>query len=86
MRYADEQAIRAAIIKALDQDDGVNEAAYEALLQIGELLSDTCNPIFERVDYTDGGYYLTEEAADDLRDHYGLKSESKITIVSVTTG
>jgi hypothetical protein len=62
-------AIRSAILYALNDGEGQNLDTYEALVILGGFLPDYGTPIFDRVEVTrDGRYYLTQEAYDELVD------------------
>lgn len=57
--------IRRLAIAALDDDRGLNELAYAFLRQ---LLEDyDSNDIIDRVEATDGHFYISEDSAMDLR-------------------
>ena len=57
--------IRDLAIALLDDQDGINEAAY---IQLSALLAETGNQdITQSVDATSGRYYLGEAVADELR-------------------
>lgn len=56
-----ETAIREAITAVLNEEDGVSFETYEKLLTLGEFLADFGTPIFDRVEATDGRFYLPSE-------------------------
>lgn len=62
--------IRAAILYALNDENGVSFDTYEAFLHLGNYLPDYGTPIFDRVEATDGRYYLTQEDYDELVEQF----------------
>ena len=61
----DAKGIRTLAIEVLDSENGITEDAYDVLR---DLLLETGNAdVAEKVDATDGMFYLGEDDAEDLR-------------------
>jgi len=61
----DKQKVRGLAIELLDNENGINEAAYNILR---DMLIETGNEdVANAVEATDGAFYIYEEDAADLR-------------------
>jgi len=65
MNIMDKQKVRSLAIELLDNENGINEAAYDILR---DMLVETENEdVVNAVEATDGAFYIYEEDAEDLR-------------------